>query len=198
MVRPPADFVALHRIPDSGPAAYQRGDDVAADAVERWGLVVGEDVIPARPDVLPRPAGNAPRSEWEAYALGRGVSRDELDALTVADIRGRFPDADDDEPEAVRLDDYPDRLRPVDLAVVTEQGRRLPVPTDAPTAPTDEAAVASGVDAVNVPDDQPRGSVRPAAGAKRADWEAYAREQGADDAWIADHTVDEIKAEFPE
>jgi hypothetical protein len=198
MVRPPADYVALHRIPDSGPAAYQRGDDVAADALDRWGLVVGEDVIPARPDVLPRPAANAPRSEWEAYALGRGVSRDELDELTVANIRSRFPDTDEDRSEAVRLDDYPDRLRPVDLAVVTEQGRRLPAPTDAPAAPTDEAAVASGVDAVNVPDDQPRDPARPGAGAKRADWEAYARAQGVPDEWITDHTVEEIKAEVGE
>lgn len=177
MVRPMYSYTATHRIPDSGPAAYQRGDDVTADAVERWGLVIGEDVIAARADVVPRPAVNAGRADWETYAKARGLT--DLDDLTVADIRAKFPEGD--EPESfVRLDDVPDRLHPVDPAVVTEQGRRLP-PELARTDRTPDEAVATGVDAVNVPAGEVASgeqSARPPVSASKAEWVEYAIGQG--------------------
>jgi hypothetical protein len=180
MVRPMYDFIALHRIPEHGPAAYQRGDDVTADGVERWHLIIGDDIIPARPNVVPRPADDATRSHWEAYALSRGADPADLDNMTATDIRERYPD--DAEPEKfVRLEDKPDRLNPVDPSVVTEQGRRLPPDPDR-TERTPDEAVATGVNAVNVPTEsaaEGERPARPATSATKAEWVDYAVSQGS-------------------
>lgn len=200
MVRPMYDYTALHRIPALGPVAYyQRGDDVQAAVVEQLGLVVGEDVVPARADVIPRPADNAKRAEWVDFAVGQGMPRDEADDLTVAELRDRYPEGAR-RTDFVSLDDRPDPLRPVDPARVTEQGRRLPPESE---QSTDPAAVATGVNAVNVPadpstDDDGEQSARPAASATKAEWVEFAVSQGmaADEA--NDLTKPELQKRFAE
>ncbi len=94
------DFVALRTIEyPEGQPAYLAGQGVMAQVVDDLGLVVGEDVAPARPDVIPEPAGNAPRSDWAAYAIGQGMSRDEADDLTRDELRARFGS---DEPSKIK------------------------------------------------------------------------------------------------
>jgi hypothetical protein len=92
------DFVALRTIEyPKGQPAYLAGHGVMAQVVEDLGLIVGEDVAPARPDVIPEPSGNASRAEWAAYAIGQGMTRDEADDLTRDELRARF--APDEPPE---------------------------------------------------------------------------------------------------
>jgi hypothetical protein len=92
------DFVALRTVEyPKGQPAYLEGQGLSAQVVADLGLVVGEDVDPARPDVIGEPAGNAPRADWAAYAIGQGLSRDEVDDLTRDELRARF--APDDVPK---------------------------------------------------------------------------------------------------
>jgi hypothetical protein len=84
------DFVALRTINYAGRPAYLEGMGLSAQVVADLGLVVGEDVAPARPDVIPEPAGDATRAEWAAYAIGQGLSRDEVEPLGRDEIRRRF------------------------------------------------------------------------------------------------------------
>lgn len=90
-MRPRADFVALHTIMVGGVIGYHAGDEMVADVVDNLHLVVGEDVRALRPDVIPRPADDAPRAEWARYAAGQGLAQDELDELGVDQIRAKFP-----------------------------------------------------------------------------------------------------------
>jgi hypothetical protein len=175
-----------------GVVGYRRGDDVTAQAVEEQGYVVGEDVIPARPDVVPRPADDAPRSEWAAYAVGQGMSPTEVADLDAPTLAERYPEGAERD-DFVRLEDFPDPTR-APRESVTPQGRRVPLDDDEPTS---DVAVAAGVDAVNVPadDGQPE---RPAASATRDEWAAYARMRGRDDEWIEARTVKDIRAEVDE
>lgn len=200
MVRPMYDFTALHRIPTSGPVAYyQRGDDVQAAVVEQLGLVVGEDVIPANADVIPRPADNAKRAEWVDYAVGQGMDRAEADDLTIADLRERYPEGAR-RTDFVRLDDRPDPTNPVDDSVVTAQGRRLP-PELTRESRTPDEAVATGVNAVNVPadevttDEQP---ASPAVSATKAEWVDYAVSRGVPVDEANDLTKAELQKRFAE
>jgi hypothetical protein len=90
-MRPRADYAALHTIMVGGVIGYHTGDEMVADVVDNLHLVVGEDVRALRPDVIPRPADDAPRAEWAQYAAGQGVAQDELDNLGVEQIRAKFP-----------------------------------------------------------------------------------------------------------
>lgn len=85
------DYTALHDIPVNGVIGFRAGDDMTADQVTNLGLIVGDDVEAARTDVIPRPAGNAPRIEWAAFALGQGMTRDEVDGMGRDELRDRFP-----------------------------------------------------------------------------------------------------------
>ncbi len=128
MVNERPDYRALRAIPDrNNPSrsAYLEGQYLHAQVVEDWGLTIGEDVTPARPDVIPRPASNATRAEWAAYALGQGLTPAEVDDMTRDQIRDQFP-ADEPEPAAVREpigdlgDDVPDGTVEEVLAWVNE------------------------------------------------------------------------------
>lgn len=91
------DYKTLRPIGDpnnAGRVAYAEGQGIFAQVVEDWGLVVGEDVTPARPDVVERPAGNAKRSEWATFRLGQGMDPEQVDGMTRDELR----DADAEDP----------------------------------------------------------------------------------------------------
>jgi hypothetical protein len=94
-VREPAEYTALHDIMVNGVRGYSEGANVSAHVVENAGLVVGEDVVPAGPNVVPRPDENAGLQEWRVYAMGQGIPAEELDDMTRNDIRDRFPVEDE-------------------------------------------------------------------------------------------------------
>lgn len=109
-MRPKADFIAQQIIKTStGARAYNPGDDVTAAAVENLGLVIGEQVLPANVHVIPRPAGNAKRADWEAYWLGQGLDREEVDGMTRDQMADRDPvfDVPDDVNDAVNINPNP-------------------------------------------------------------------------------------------
>ena len=110
--------------------AYQPGDQVSQSAVDNWRLVVGEDVMPVRTDVVARPEDDAPRESWEAFAIGQGWTTGDARAASLADLR-KVPAPD---PEVA--------------------GEPLPDPSAPPERPGDDAvkaewvayAMASGAD----------------------------------------------------
>lgn len=113
MAAPRWDYIALKVLPERGPRGYNPGDGLMQQVVDTLGLVVGEDVVPARPDVIARPAGNASRADWAAYALGQGKTPDELEDLGRDQIRDLFGDVDA-EPQPVDGDGTGEALPPVD------------------------------------------------------------------------------------
>jgi hypothetical protein len=126
-----AEFVALRAFgpPGSMVNGYQRGDRVAADVVERWGLVVGEEghVMPLRSDASPRPADDdEDRAAWEAYALAQGWSDGDAKAASLDDLRA-IPEPEPDE-----------HGNPA-------PAEQLPDPTAAPVRPDDGAVKADWV-----------------------------------------------------
>lgn len=88
------EYRVLRSIPDpNNPSrsAYREGELIHAQVVRDWGLQIGADgdVVALRPEQMARPAGNAKRADWVAYALAQdpddaeridGMSRDELRA----------------------------------------------------------------------------------------------------------------------
>lgn len=91
MAAPKWDYIALKVLPERGPRGYNPGDGMMQQVVDNLGLVVGVDVKPARPDMIARPAGNAPRADWYVYALGQDKTPEELDDLGRDQIRDLFP-----------------------------------------------------------------------------------------------------------
>jgi hypothetical protein len=85
-----AEYRALGTIQVNGVNAYQAGDDVYATAVESLGLEVGVDVEPSGEKVLEKPAKNASRAAWAAYAVDQGVSADDLEDLGRDEIVALF------------------------------------------------------------------------------------------------------------
>jgi hypothetical protein len=106
MVAPRPEFTAQRIITVNGVIGYMPGDNVTTHAVETLGLVIGKDgdVLPAGTYVVPRPAGNATRAAWEAYALGQGMPQEEAQELTRDELRKAFPVEDGD---AVPLSEAP-------------------------------------------------------------------------------------------
>jgi hypothetical protein len=91
-MRPNAEFIAQTAIQGpNGVRAYNVGDDVPASAVENLGLTVGLEVLPANANIIPRPAKNAKRADWEAYWLGQNVGQDEIDGMTRDEMAAREP-----------------------------------------------------------------------------------------------------------
>lgn len=86
-----AEYTALRTIEVNGVPAYHEGYDVYQSAVDNLGLVVGEDVEPSGEKLLEKPALNASRVAWAAYALDQGktdlddLGRDEIIALFATD-----------------------------------------------------------------------------------------------------------------
>lgn len=74
-MRAPAQYVALRdiKLPDSYAYAARAGDDVTESQRANLSLEVGLDVEPLTPDAMPKPPKDAPRSEWQSYAVVRGV-----------------------------------------------------------------------------------------------------------------------------
>ncbi|MFJ8690282.1 hypothetical protein [Micromonospora wenchangensis] len=91
-MRASAEFIAQQPIMVNGVRGYNTGDDVPASAVENLGLIVGEHVLPAHAGVIERPAGNARRAEWEAYWLGQGMPREQVDGMTRDQLAARKPE----------------------------------------------------------------------------------------------------------
>jgi hypothetical protein len=91
-MRPSAEYIAQQPIIHNGVRAYNPGDDVPASAVDNLGLTVGVEVLPAHADVIPRPAGNAKRAEWEAYWLGQGMPQQDIDGMTRDELAAKEPE----------------------------------------------------------------------------------------------------------
>jgi hypothetical protein len=85
------DYRVLRPVVYLGQSAYQPGEGIMQQVVDDLGLVVGEDVAPARADVLPLPNKNAKRSEWALYASGQpNADMDEIDSMTRDELRDRY------------------------------------------------------------------------------------------------------------
>ena len=78
--------------------AYYAGEGIMAQVVQDWGLVLGEDVAPARPGLVQRPAGNAKRDDWVAFRLAQGVPVGDVQDLGRDDLRD-MPDPQGQEEE---------------------------------------------------------------------------------------------------
>lgn len=91
------DYRALRSIPDptnAGHTAYLEGEGLHEQVVRDWGLRIGEDVAALRPEQMAKPAGNAKRGEWAAYALAQGRDQDHVDGLSRDQLRAEFDEAD--------------------------------------------------------------------------------------------------------
>lgn len=107
-MRPTAEYIAQQQINHNGVRAYNAGDDVPASAVDNLGLTVGVEVLPAHADVIPRPAGNARRAEWEAYWLGQGMPQADVDSLTRDELAAKEPEViHPDQGDAVTVNPNP-------------------------------------------------------------------------------------------
>jgi hypothetical protein len=96
-----AEYRALETIQVNGVNAYQPGDDVYAAVVENLGLEIGVDVEPARLKLIEKPAKNASRAAWAAYALDQGVSAEDVDGMGRDELVAFF----EEEPVVVELDE---------------------------------------------------------------------------------------------
>lgn len=163
-MRPPADYTAQTVIMSNGVRAYNPGDDVPASAVENLGLVVGRDVMPAGVDVVPRPAGNAKRADWEAYWLGQGLSQDEVDGMTRDEMAAREPEIEVSE-------------EPPPPVVVAEPAN--PQPDVVAEQAAEQTAAANVME-------------RPGQNARKADWVEYAVWRGMDRATAEDSTIAQL------
>ena len=90
-----AEYRALRSIDINGVWGYQAGDDIYADVVDKFDLVVGEDVEPSGEKVLAKPAKNASRAAWAAYALDQGLSQGEVDGLGRDELAALFDEPAD-------------------------------------------------------------------------------------------------------
>ena len=68
-----AEYVALRDLQVNGVRGYSEGDPVPAGPVENCGFVIGEDVAPSGLALMPKPARNASRNAWAAYAVDQGA-----------------------------------------------------------------------------------------------------------------------------
>lgn len=87
-----AEYRALRSIQANGVWAYHQGDDVYASAVDNLSLVIGEDVEPSGLKLLPKPAKNASRAAWAAYAVDQGTPADQVEPLGRDDLIDLFED----------------------------------------------------------------------------------------------------------
>lgn len=109
-MRTPAAYIAQQPIAVNGVRAYNAGDDVPASAVDNLDLTVGVEVLPARPDIVERPTGNAKRVDWEAYWLGQGMTQTDIDGMTRDELAAKEPEVivpDVDPNAAVHLVENP-------------------------------------------------------------------------------------------
>lgn len=125
-MRPVQQYIAQQQINHNGVRAYNPGDDVPESAVDNLGLTVGVEVLPAHADVIPRPAGNAKRAEWEAYWLGQGMPQSDIDGMTRDELAAKEPEVIQSDPNgAVTLTSAP--APDVVAEQATDQTARQPV-----------------------------------------------------------------------
>ncbi|WP_328344797.1 hypothetical protein [Micromonospora sp. NBC_00421] len=163
-MRAPAEYIAQQPIQVNGVRAYNPGDDVPASAVSNLGLVVGEHVLPVHAGVIERPAGNARRADWEAYWLGQGMPREDIDGMTRDELAGRPPEVLGGDPDlnaAVHV--VPDPLPDVVAVQAAEQ-------TAEPVEPVE----------------------RPAQNARKPEWVAYAVWRGMPRETAEDSTIPQL------
>ena len=92
-----AEYVALQNIPENGVWAYREGDPVPAGAVENLGLVIGEAVGASGLAMMAKPAKNASRAAWAAYAVDQGHKQDDVDSMTRDQLVAEFEDPSPEE-----------------------------------------------------------------------------------------------------
>jgi hypothetical protein len=89
-----AEYRALETIQVNGVNAYQPGDEVYAAVVDSLGLAVGEQVEPVGLKLLEKPAKNASRAAWAAYALDQGMSAEDVDGMGRDELIAYFEEPD--------------------------------------------------------------------------------------------------------
>ncbi len=182
-MRAPQEFIAKQAIAGpNGVRAYNAGDDVPASAVANLGLIVGVQVIPSSPDVLPRPAGNASRADWEAYWRAQGLDQDDIDGMTRDDMANREPITADPEQIVAAPTVLPGE--PVGGVVA-----RNPQPDNVA-----QQAALQGAGPLTA-QSRPEGWVepdRPPSGSRKAEWVEYAAAMGMPREVAEDSTIDQL------
>ncbi len=188
-MRSPQDFIAKVAIAGpNGVRAYNAGDDVPASAVANLRLVVGEQVVPSSPDVLPRPAGNASRADWEAYWRAQGLDADELDGMTRDEMAAKEP-----------LVEAPEQIVPSATVLPGEPVGGLVARSPQPDNVAQQAALQGAGPVTDQTEAQvsgrPEGWVepdRPPSGSRKADWVEYAVQMGMRREVAEDSTIDQL------
>jgi hypothetical protein len=101
------DFAALHPLQAPGTMVYgyRTGDPVPESVVSAWELEVGLDVRPLHTGAVRRPEDDS-REAWEAYAIGQGMSYDDAQSASLADLKKTpEPEVDSETGGPVLLDD---------------------------------------------------------------------------------------------
>jgi hypothetical protein len=93
-----AEYRALETIQVNGVNAYQPGDDVYAAVVENLGLEIGVDVEPSGLKLIEKPAKNASRDKWAAYALDQGLAQEDVDDMGRDELVAYFEEPDGETP----------------------------------------------------------------------------------------------------
>src|SRR5262245_45476375 len=106
MARP--EYVAQRtlRDPVTDVIAYQPGDPVAQGVVDNWQLEVGADgdVLPLEGTLLAKPAKNAARAAWVAYALAQGMAEADVEDMGRDELVAHFEALEAAADEAVTAD----------------------------------------------------------------------------------------------
>lgn len=102
-----AEYVALRDLPVNGVFGYREGDPVPAGPVENLGFVIGEDVAASGLALMPKPAKNASRATWAAYAVDQGLGQDEVDGMTRDQLVAQYeePSPEEAATEAEKADE---------------------------------------------------------------------------------------------
>ena len=85
-----AEYVALRNIPHNEVWVAMEGDPVPAGTADNLHLVVGEDIAPSGLAMMPKPAKNASRAQWAAYAVDQGAKQDDVDGMTRDQLAAQF------------------------------------------------------------------------------------------------------------
>lgn len=95
------EYLALRDIKVNDVVGYRTGDGMTANAVDNLRdhghtLELGLDIAAARPDVVPRPADNAPVAQWREYAIAQGMDPQEAADTPRTKLIDTYPDPDVD------------------------------------------------------------------------------------------------------
>ena len=97
-----AEYVALRDIEYNGVWAFREGDPVPVGPAENLNLVIGEDVAPSGLALMPKPARNASRAAWAAYAVDQGAKQDDVDSMTRDELAAQFEEPTPESPRPTR------------------------------------------------------------------------------------------------